>query len=107
VSEKLLDCPFCEIGTLHLSSNGSETHFVECDRCGASGPTSESETAAIRQWNARTPQSPQAGRVDEEMVERAAKAYWGNQWEGLSPGAKSLALFLQHEALTAALHKEG
>ena len=53
------------------------------------------------------PQPPQAGRVDEEKVERACKAYaqsvakqTGKELVFTSPAAMT-------EALTAALHKEG
>lgn len=47
---ELLPCPFCGYDKAFRSDA-----YVECCRCGASGPDAHSEAEAIALWNKRAP----------------------------------------------------
>lgn len=58
MNKKLQPCPFCG-ETKRLNSEAS---YVECENCGAFGPSLDPGVAtAIEQWNRRTPRRT-AGR---------------------------------------------
>jgi len=47
-------CPFCRRNTARGKSRmikGTLCHWVECEHCGAIGPASRDERAALEQWN--------------------------------------------------------
>jgi Lar family restriction alleviation protein len=49
-------CPFCDNSKSSLFSLGFDggLNYVICLKCGANGPTSDTERGAIRKWNGRT-----------------------------------------------------
>ena len=54
-----LPCPFCGSSVVVLTSNGIGQCYVECDQCGADGPTSANQDASIEAWNTRQPPTPE------------------------------------------------
>lgn len=47
-----VDCPFCKKNSeLCLSSSGIACHYIECNRCGCSGPVGSNPDRAIEWWN--------------------------------------------------------
>lgn len=49
-------CPFCghTASVLHdTDEEGDDCYWVECDNCGAIGPTADNEDEAVENWNAR------------------------------------------------------
>jgi hypothetical protein len=46
-----LPYPFCHSGGNYATSNGDGNEYVECDYCGASGPSKPYQWEAIEAWN--------------------------------------------------------
>lgn len=54
MDEKLMTCPFdCGGHLAIISQYGGRHFFVQCDSCGACGPTFETEEGAVERWNRR------------------------------------------------------
>ncbi len=54
-------CPFCgakersTVDTFPTTTKGVYRHAVACSRCGAQGPSTETENEALKGWEARLP----------------------------------------------------
>ena len=64
----LAPCPWCRNTRLHLSSNGTENHFVTCGECGAEGPAAGTEQLALLLWDNRPVAVEALGDVSEERA---------------------------------------
>lgn len=66
--DTLAPCPWCRNTRLHLSSNGTENHFVTCGECGAEGPAAGTEQLAMLLWDNRPAAVEALGDVSEERA---------------------------------------
>lgn len=66
--DALSPCPFCRSKQLHLSSNGTENHFVTCSDCGAEGPAAGTEELAMLVWDNRPAAVEAIGDISEERA---------------------------------------
>lgn len=49
---ELKRCPFCRSTDLSVAG-GLNMHYVDCNTCGAQGPTGSTEDTAVAAWNDR------------------------------------------------------
>ena len=50
----LKPCPFCGENELEFTSNGYENEYVECGKCGCSGPPGIDKNDAAAMWDMRS-----------------------------------------------------
>lgn len=52
---ELKPCPFCGSMKLDVASTNAESHWIECEMCGAQAPSGETLTEGVALWNSRRP----------------------------------------------------
>lgn len=55
MERKLIDyCPFCQSEKTRVTSDNGywvKLYYVECEKCGATGPRGHTKDIAIKKWN--------------------------------------------------------
>jgi Lar family restriction alleviation protein len=66
---ELKPCPFCGSSNVYESSNGLDSHFLNCLDCGSEGPACKDVVSAGAAWNQRTqPLDPSMGGEDNQAI---------------------------------------
>lgn len=91
----LKPCPLCG-GPVTLEERGERLVVIKCQEgspCIGSGVgqyiDAEKRESAIRMWNTRAPRDP--APVSDDAVDRAAAAFFGEQWPKVQEDAEGLA----------------
>lgn len=70
-------CAFCQTNTLSARTDKeTELHWLECDLCGATGPTAKTKIQAVKFYGKASPPIEAGISPDEKLKERLQPAIW-------------------------------